>query len=127
MTPTTPATPSTRKSPDGCTAAGHGPAPSGGEPLAPRPEALRYDWTRDEIAAIYRTPLPELVFRAQTVHRQFHPPDRVQTCQLVSIKTGGCPEDCAYCSQSAHYDAGLQRQALLDPQHVISVARDAAA
>jgi len=87
---------------------------------------LRYDWSRDEVAAIYQTPLTELVFRAQTVHRANHAPDRVQTCQLLSIKTGGCPEDCAYCPQSAHYDAPVERQGLLDAQHVISVARDAA-
>ncbi|GAC1661344.1 MAG: biotin synthase BioB [Candidatus Acidiferrum sp.] len=88
---------------------------------------VRGDWTRVEVEAIYRTPLPDLLFRAQSVHRQFHPPDRVQTCQLISIKTGGCPEDCAYCPQSAHYDAPVERQGLLDPQHVIDVARDAAA
>jgi biotin synthase len=90
-------------------------------------EGLRHDWDRDAIAAIYRTALPELIFRAQTVHRRFHDPERVQTCQLISIKTGGCPEDCAYCPQSAHYDADVERQGLLDPQHVIGVARDAAA
>ena len=87
---------------------------------------LRHDWKKDEVEAIYRTPLPELVYRAQTVHRVFHAIDRVQTCQLISIKTGGCPEDCAYCPQSAHYDADVERQGLLDPQHVIGVARDAA-
>jgi biotin synthase len=87
---------------------------------------LRHDWKKDEVEAIYRTPLPELVYRAQTVHRVFHATDRVQTCQLISIKTGGCPEDCAYCPQSAHYDADVERQGLLDPQHVIAVARDAA-
>jgi len=87
---------------------------------------LRHDWTKEEVQAIYRTPLPELVYRAQTVHRVFHATDRVQTCQLISIKTGGCPEDCAYCPQSAHYDADVERQGLLDPQHVIGVARDAA-
>lgn len=87
---------------------------------------LRHDWKRVEVAAIYRMALPELVFRAQTVHRQFHSPDRVQTCQLISIKTGGCPEDCAYCPQSAHYEAGVEREGLLDPQHVIEVAREAA-
>jgi biotin synthase len=86
---------------------------------------LRYDWGRDEVEAIYRTALPSLVFRAQTVHRRFHPEDRVQTCQLLSIKTGGCPEDCAYCPQSAHYDAGVAREGLLDPEHVIEVARQA--
>jgi biotin synthase len=78
------------------------------------------------VAEIYYTPLPSLVFRAQTTHRKFHPEDRVQTCQLLSIKTGGCPEDCAYCPQSAHYDAGVAREGLLDPEHVVSVARDAA-
>ena len=88
---------------------------------------LRHDWKKEEVAAIYATPLPELVYKAQTLHREFHAPDRVQTCQLISIKTGGCPEDCAYCPQSAHYDAGVERERLLDPQHVVSVARDAAA
>jgi biotin synthase len=87
---------------------------------------LRHDWTRAEVAAIYRLPLPELVFQAQSLHRQFHEPDRVQTCQLISIKTGGCPEDCAYCPQSAHYDAGVEREGLLDAEHVIGVAREAA-
>jgi biotin synthase len=88
---------------------------------------VRYDWTREAIAVIYRTALPELIFRAQTVHRQSHDPERVQTCQLISIKTGGCPEDCKYCPQSAHYEADVERQGLLDPQHVISVAKDGAA
>jgi biotin synthase len=89
-------------------------------------DALRYDWRRDEVEAIYRTALPSLVFRAQSVHRRFHPQDRVQTCQLLSIKTGGCPEDCAYCPQSAHYNTGVDREGLLDPEHVVSVAREAA-
>jgi biotin synthase len=88
--------------------------------------SLRNDWPKTEVAAIYHLPLPELLYRAATVHRQFHAPDRVQTCQLISIKTGGCPEDCAYCPQSAHYDAGVERQGLLDPAHVISVAEEAA-
>ncbi len=87
---------------------------------------LRHDWERAEVEAIYHTALPELIFRAQTSHRQFHAPDRVQTCQLISIKTGGCPEDCAYCPQSAHYPSGVERQGLLDPQQVIEVAREAA-
>lgn len=87
---------------------------------------LRHDWKRSEVEEIYRTPLTELVFRAQSVHRQSHAPDRVQTCQLISIKTGGCPEDCAYCPQSAHYDAPVERQGLLDAQDVIHVAREAA-
>jgi len=87
---------------------------------------LRYDWKKEEVAAIYHLPLPELLYRAATIHRQFHAADRVQTCQLISIKTGGCPEDCAYCPQSAHYDAGVEREGLHDPANVISVAREAA-
>src|SRR5713101_5891856 len=87
---------------------------------------LRHNWSRAEVEAIYRAALPELVFRAQSIHRQFHAPDRVQTCQLISIKTGGCPEDCAYCPQSAHYEAGVERQGLLDSQHVVETAREAA-
>jgi biotin synthase len=88
--------------------------------------ALRHDWKKSEVQAIYETALPELIYRAQSVHREYHEPDRVQTCQLISIKTGGCPEDCAYCPQSAHYEAGVQRQGLLDPSHVVGVAREAA-
>ena len=86
---------------------------------------LRYDCEKSEVQAIYETALPELVYRAQSAHREFHAPDQVQTCQLISIKTGGCPEDCAYCPQSAHYEADVERQGLLDPQHVINVAKDA--
>ena len=105
------------------------PAPGGAIGTAAHASAqtdVRHDWGRAEVEAIYRTALPELVFRAQTVHRAHHAADRVQTCQLISIKTGGCPEDCAYCPQSAHYQAGVDREGLLDPQHVIEVARAAA-
>src|SRR5271154_2389639 len=87
---------------------------------------LRHDWKRAEVEAIYHLALPELVFRAQSVHREFHEPDRIQTCQLISIKTGGCPEDCGYCPQSAHYDTDVERQGLLDPEHVVGVAKAAA-
>jgi len=88
---------------------------------------LRHDWTRTEVAAIYRRPLSELLLQAQRVHRRWQPLGRVQTCQLISIKTGGCPEDCAYCPQSAHYNTGVERHGLLDPQQVIGVAREAVA
>jgi len=88
--------------------------------------SLRHDWSREEVRAIYTTPLPDLVFCAQTIHRQLNDADRVQTCQLISIKTGGCPEDCAYCPQSAHYDTDVEREGLLDPQNVILTARAAA-
>src|SRR5260370_12167380 len=70
--------------------------------------------------------MPELIFRAQRLHRQFHEPDRVQTCQLISIKTGGCPAVCGDRPQSAQYDSGVERQELLGPEHVISVAREGA-
>ncbi len=95
------------------------------ESSIPSNGALRHDWTREEIAAIYRLPLLELVFRAQQVHRAHHPPSRVQTCWLVSIKTGACPEDCGYCPQSAHYKTGVARQELMDPQEVIGQAKRA--
>src|SRR5258708_17550335 len=78
---------------------------------------LRHDWKRTEVAAIYRTPLPELIFRAQSLHRQFHEPDRVQTCQLISIKTGGGPGGCADLPQRAHYDTGGRRERALGPTH----------
>jgi biotin synthase len=86
----------------------------------------RHDWTKPEVAAIYRSPLTELLYQAQSVHRAFQPENRIQTCQLISIKTGGCPEDCAYCPQSAHYEADVERHGLLDADHVVAVARDAA-
>ena len=63
---------------------------------------IRNDWTRDEIAALFALPFTELVFRAAEAHRTHHKPGEVQLCTLLSIKTGGCPEDCGYCSQSAH-------------------------
>jgi biotin synthase len=83
---------------------------------------VRHDWTRAEIGEIYRLPLLELVFRAQQVHRAHHPSNRVQTCWLVSIKTGACPEDCGYCPQSAHHKAGVARQDLMEPGEVIAQA-----
>jgi biotin synthase len=88
---------------------------------------VRHDWAREEIAKLFRLPLPELIFRAQTVHRQSHAPDEVQLCRLLSIKTGGCPEDCAYCPQSAYYDTGVARQSLLDQQEVLASATKAKA
>jgi biotin synthase len=87
--------------------------------------ALRHDWTREEIRAIYRQPLADLLFRAQAVHRQFHDPNRVQLCRLLSIKTGGCPEDCAYCPQSAHYSTGVTRGGLLPLDEVLAFAERA--
>src|SRR5688572_17367121 len=75
---------------------------------------MRHDWAVAEIEDIYTAPLPDLIFRAQTVHRAHHRADEVQGCMLLSIKTGGCPEDCAYCPQSAHYQTGVSRTELVD-------------
>ncbi len=90
-------------------------------------ERNRHDWTVEEIRAIHDLPLPDLLFRAQKVHRQYHDPSRVQMCTLLSIKTGGCPEDCAYCPQSAHHATGLERQKLLEVAPVLAAARAALA
>ncbi|MCI0486161.1 MAG: biotin synthase BioB [Blastocatellia bacterium] len=84
--------------------------------------SLRHDWTLPEIKSIYTLPLPELIFRAQTAHRAYHKTDEVQSCTLLSIKTGGCPEDCAYCPQSARYDTGVERTSLLSLEEVIRAA-----
>ncbi|MGH9732752.1 MAG: radical SAM protein, partial [Candidatus Acidiferrales bacterium] len=88
---------------------------------------IRHDWTRTEIRAIFNSSLPELIFQAQTVHREFHKPEEVQLCRLLSIKTGACPEDCAYCSQSAHYKTGVARQQLMEPVAVLESAKRAKA
>lgn len=88
---------------------------------------LKFDWTISEIEMIYNLPFPELIFRAQTLHRKFHQPDEIQGCQLLSIKTGGCPEDCAYCPQSAHYKTGLEREELLSVEKTLQAANNAKA
>jgi biotin synthase len=88
---------------------------------------VRHDWTRQEIRQIFELPLPELIFQAQLVHRKLHQPEEVQLCRLLSIKTGACPEDCAYCPQSAHYDTGVDRQELMNPGEVLEAARRAKA
>ena len=86
---------------------------------------LRHDWTAEEIEAIYNLPFPELMFEAQTVHRKFHKNDEIQGCQLLSIKTGGCPEDCAYCPQSAHYKTEVEREQLLSVDKTLEAAKNA--
>src|SRR5277367_1124970 len=88
-------------------------------------QQIRHNWTRQEIRAIYALPLTELLYRAQSTHRQFHNPEEIQLCRLLSIKTGGCPEDCGYCPQSAHYSTGLERESLMDPAVVIAAAHRA--
>src|SRR5580765_6334888 len=86
---------------------------------------IRHDWTTESVEQLYGLPLTELLFRAQTVHRRFHDPDSVQRCTLLSIKTGGCPEDCAYCPQSARYATGVEREELMKPEAVLAAAREA--
>ena len=82
----------------------------------------RHDWTIDEIADIYTSPLLDLVFRAQLVHRDRHRPNEIQACSLLSVKTGACPEDCAYCPQSAHYETGVERRELLSVDETLAAA-----
>ena len=86
---------------------------------------IRHDWTTESVEALYHLPLTELLFRAQTVHRNYHDPESIQRCTLLSIKTGGCPEDCAYCSQSAHYETTVARDGLMQREAVLSAARTA--
>ena len=88
-------------------------------------EGLRNDWTIEEINEIYNQPLLELVFRAATIHRQFNDTGEVQVCTLLSIKTGGCSEDCAYCPQAARYNTGVDVQALMKKDEVLEYARKA--
>ena len=83
---------------------------------------LRHDWAIPEIEAIYTAPLSDLVFRAAEVHRAHHRADEVQGCMLLSIKTGGCPEDCAYCPQSARYDTEVDRQDLMNVEETLAAA-----
>jgi biotin synthase len=88
---------------------------------------LRYDWSLSEIESLYVLPLPELIFRAQAVHRAFHQTAEVQACALLSVKTGGCPEDCAYCPQSARYETRLKVTALTSVAEALERARSAKA
>jgi biotin synthase len=88
---------------------------------------IRTDWTRHEIAALFDLPFADLMWQAQAVHRQWHAPGEVQLCTLLSIKTGGCPEDCGYCSQSAFADSGLKAEKLMDVDAVLAAAADAKA
>ncbi len=87
--------------------------------------AIRNDWTIEEVKEIYNSPLMELMYRAATVHRQYNSTGEVQVCTLLSIKTGGCPEDCAYCPQAARYHTGVDVQALMQKEEVLEYARRA--
>jgi len=93
-----------------------------------RPQApLRYDWHRNEIQALFELPMNDLLFQAQSIHRQYHDPNAVQISTLLSIKTGACPEDCKYCSQSGHHNTDLEKEKLLEVEKVLEEARQAKA
>jgi biotin synthase len=83
----------------------------------------RHDWTRAESEALHDLPFADLIFRAQGIHRRNFDPNHVETASLLSIKTGGCPEDCGYCSQSAHYETGVKATRLMDRSAVVATAR----
>src|ERR1700676_2817600 len=105
------------------------PSPQGGEGRGERvPDSqstVRHDWTRAEVRALFDLPFPELMFRAQTVHRRHFDPRAVQISTLLSIKTGGCPEDCAYCPQSASYETGVVADKLMSRDAVLEEAQAA--
>ena len=88
---------------------------------------IRHDWTREEVRALFALPFPELMFEAQRIHRLHFDPREVQISTLLSIKTGGCPEDCGYCSQSAHAKSGLKAEKLMDVDAVLAAAAEARA
>jgi biotin synthase len=100
----------------------------GSKPL-PSPDirfsAIRYDWTTAEILDLLQQPLLDLVYQAQTVHRQYNPPNQIQLATLLSVKTGGCSENCAYCPQSAHYETTVERQPTLTVAEVLEKAQQA--
>jgi biotin synthase len=91
------------------------------------PAQPRYDWTLDEVEALFELPFMELVFRAAEIHRRWFDPSEVQLSQLLSVKTGGCAENCGYCSQSSHFDTGLKASKLMDADTVIAEAAKAKA
>jgi biotin synthase len=91
------------------------------------PIAVRHDWTRAQVRALFELPFPDLMFEAQTVHRMHFDPRAVQISTLLSIKTGGCPEDCAYCPQSASYETGVAAEKLMSRDAVLKEARAAKA
>lgn len=88
-------------------------------------DLLRHDWQLTEILALLDLPLNDLIYQAQTVYRQFFNPNQIQLCSLLNIKTGGCPEDCAYCPQSAHYETGVANEKMMDLTAVLEAARQA--
>jgi biotin synthase len=99
--------------------------PAVSDPVSAKFSALRHDWRLAEVEALFELPFMDLMFRAQQVHRAFHAPNRVQMSTLLSIKTGGCPEDCGYCPQSIHYETGVAREDMLPLDAVLDAARKA--
>ncbi len=89
------------------------------------PPGLRFDWRLEEIQALFELPFNDLVFRAQSLHRENFDPNAVQVSTLLSIKTGGCPEDCGYCPQSVHHEASVQAEKLMEVDAVVEAARNA--
>ncbi len=89
------------------------------------PPEIRHDWSVAEVEALFALPFNDLMFRAQTVHRAHFPANQVQLSTLLSIKTGGCPEDCGYCPQAARYDTGVEAQKLMAVQTVLAEAKRA--
>jgi len=86
---------------------------------------LRNNWTREEITEIYNSPILDLIYKAATVHRHYNDPQEVQVCTLLSVKTGGCPEDCAYCPQAARYHTDVKVQKLMETKEVLDAAKAA--
>jgi biotin synthase len=103
------------------------PEPRRAEAGGAQPAPVRHDWTRAQVRALFDLPFAELMYRAQTIHRQNFDPAAVQISTLLSIKTGGCPEDCAYCPQSARYDTGVHAEKLMSRDAVLAEARAAKA
>jgi biotin synthase len=87
--------------------------------------AVRHDWTVQQATGLHDLPLFELLDRARAVHRRFHDEGTVQLCTLLSVKTGGCPEDCSYCPQSSHYETEVGAEKMLDVDAVLAAARRA--
>jgi biotin synthase len=86
---------------------------------------IRHNWTQNEVQTLFELPFNDLLYQAQTIHRQNFDPNQVQISTLLSIKTGACPEDCAYCPQSVHYDTGVEHEKLMDKNEVIEKAKKA--
>ena len=96
-------------------------------PAVSRDENIRHDWNREEVEALFAQPFNDLLFQAQTLHRHYFDPNQVQVSTLLSIKTGACPEDCAYCPQSTRYETGLEAEKLMEVEQVLEQARAAKA